>query len=76
MPPSDNEGRIRSMMVEGKKMVGMTLDDYLDMFAREADRIYRMFYAVNIPCEWLHPDEMATYLHSTVSMYTNSISMQ
>lgn len=75
MPPSDNEGRIRSMMVEGKKMVGMTLDDYLDMFAREADRIYRMFYAVNIPCEWLHPDEMATYLHSTVSMYTNSISM-
>ena len=73
MPPNDNESRIRSMIVEGKKVMGLTLEDYLEMFAKEADRVSRMFLAVNIPCEFLNPDEMATYLHSTVSMNRHAI---
>ena len=73
MPPDDNEGKLRSIMVEGKKMVGLTMEDYLMMFSKEVDRIYRMFYSVNIPCEFLSPDEMVTYLHSTVSSSTHEI---
>lgn len=67
MPPNDNEGRIRSIVVEGRKVTGMTMDDYLSSFAKVVDRIFRSFYSVGIPCEFLTKDEMLTYLHSTVS---------
>lgn len=67
MPPNDNEGKLKSIMIEGKKLIGFTMDDYLMLFSREVDRIYRMFFSVNIPCDFLTGDEMVTYLHSTVS---------
>ena len=75
MPPTDNEGRIRDMMIEGKKTTGMVLDDYLQSFSRVVDRIYRMFYSVNIPCDFLSPDEMVTYLHSTISTSRRAIHL-
>lgn len=69
MPPNDNEGRLKEFVVEGKKRKGVNPDDYLDAFAKVCDAVYTGFFAVQIPCEWLSPDEMLNYLHSTISPY-------
>lgn len=75
MPPSDNEGRLRSIVVEGKKKFGFGEEDYLDIFGQVVDRLFHSFYAVNIPCEFLTADQMLTYLYSTISTNSHPINL-
>ena len=69
MPPNDNEGRLKEIVVEGKKKKGIDAEDYLERFAKVCDTVYNGFFTVQIPCEWLDKDEMLNYLHSTISPY-------
>lgn len=73
-PPSDNEGRIREFVVEGKTRKGLNPEDYLETFTKICDMVYNGFFAVQIPCEWLDPDEMLNYLHSTISPYHRKLT--
>lgn len=75
MPPNDHEGRLRSFVVEGKKQKGLTEEDYMQTFNSVVDKVMRMFEACQIPCGLLSPDEMATYLHSTISMQRREIKL-
>ena len=67
LPPSDNEGRIKSMLMEGQDehttSVEENLQDYLEM----ADSLCRIFRELEIPAQMLDMRGLATYLHSCVS---------
>lgn len=67
MPPNDNEGRLKALVVEGRENKSISWEDYYDAFATVIDKMMRTFSSASIPCELLDADEMATYLHSTVS---------
>lgn len=73
MPPNDNEGRLKEFVVEGKTRKGLNIEDYLENFSKVCDLLYNGFFTVQIPCEWLHPDEMLNYLHSTISPYNRRL---
>ena len=73
MPPNDNEGRLKELVIEGKEQKGANIEDYLDSFAKVCDAVYSGFFAVQIPCEWLNQDEMLNYLHSTISPYNRRL---
>ena len=75
MPPNDREGWLRSFVVEGKEQKGQTAEDYIVAFRNTVEKIFGMFYACQIPCDYLSPDDMLTYLHSTVSMYRRRIKL-
>lgn len=75
MPPSDNEGKLRNFVVEGKKKKSATIDDYLEVFASVVDKLYGVFQSQRIPCHYMTPDEMLTYLHSCVSTDNRAIKM-
>lgn len=67
MPPDDTEGRLKSLVVEGRQNKSTTWEDCYEAFATVVDKVTRMLMSVSIPCEFLNADEMATYLHSTVT---------
>ena len=75
MPPNDHEGRLRSFVIEGKKQKGLTEEDYQQGFHTVVEKVCRMFEACQIPCTLLSPDEMVTYLHSTISMTRREIKL-
>lgn len=75
MPPNDHEGRLKSIVVEGKKQKGITFEEYIDAFETVVDKVVRAFYDAQIPYEFLTPAEMLTYLHSTISMERRSIAV-
>ena len=75
MPPDDTEGRFRNLVIEGKQNRSISKDEYLEKFLYVVDKIYRGFMTCYIPCDILSPDEMLTYLHSTISEYQYSLKM-
>lgn len=75
MPPSDNEGRIRNFVVEGKKKKQVTADDNIDAFSIVCDKLFSLFNVLRIPCRYLSQNEMLTYLHSTVSGSFDPVEM-
>ena len=75
MPPSDNEGRLRDFVVEGKKRQINSANDNIDAFAVVCDKIFSLFNALRIPCRYLSQDEMLTYLHSCVSTTFREVRM-
>lgn len=75
MPPSDQEGRIREFVVEGKKKRQNSAEDNIDAFSIVCDKLFSLFNALRIPCRYLSQDEMLTYLHSTVSTSFDEVHM-
>ena len=75
LPPTDNEGRLKAFVIEGRENKGISWQDYMDSFAKVVDQVYRMFLSVGIPCDFLTQDEMVTYLHSTISAHPREIHM-
>lgn len=67
IPPSDSEGKIKQMVVEGPKQKEADMGDNMETFTENAFRFYRTLKELDIPTEVLDRDEMATYLHSCVS---------
>lgn len=75
MPPSDNEGRMKEFVVEGRKHKEITAEDNIDVFCKQTDKIFGIFQSLRIPVEYLTNDETLTYLHSCVSDNMKYIKM-
>jgi len=67
MPPNDQEGRIRELVVEGAKRKEISAEDNIEAFAAVVDKLMGIFASLRIPAHFLNQDEMLTYLHSCVS---------
>jgi len=75
LPPNDNEGRLRELVVEGAKHKEISADDNVETFAAVVDKLVGVFASLRIPAEFLNQDEMLTYLHSCVSDNARQIKM-
>ena len=67
MPPNDQEGKIRELVVEGAKRKEISAEDKIETFAAVVDKLMGIFTSLRIPAHFLNKDEMLTYLHSCVS---------
>lgn len=67
LPPSDNEGRIKSMLMEGHEEHTASVEENLEDFMEMADGLCRIFRELEIPAKLLDKNGLATYLHSCVS---------
>ena len=73
LPPSDNEGKLKDIIIEGREKKEIQAEDHLEFFGEMAHQIYRIFQDLGIPTEFLDKHETATYLHSIVSSQDYSI---
>lgn len=67
VPPNDNEGLMKEMVIEGHSHKEVSVNENIQMFAAIADKIYSTFDTLRMQPHYLSPDEMLTYLHSIVS---------
>ena len=67
MPPSETEERMKAMVVEGREQKKLTEEDAVFSFFEVVDKVFDTFNVWSIPSFWLSPDELLTYIHSTVS---------
>ena len=67
MPPNDQEGKIRELVIEGAKRKEISAEDNIEAFAAVVDKLMGIFMSLKIPAHFLNQDEMLTYLHSCVS---------
>ncbi len=67
MPPSDQEGKFTDFIIEGSKKQSLKVDKHINTFMDNVDRVYRIFRDLKIPVRYMDQDDMATYLHSTLS---------
>lgn len=74
IPPSDQEGRLKQIFIEGRKEY-VTVDDNLSSFSDVAYQLFCMFKELDIPVDFLDKNEMATYLHSCVSSRTYPVKV-
>lgn len=65
--PSDQEGKIKEFIIEGRKKRNISADNKIEIFMDVVNMMFRIFKELNIPVKYLSADELATYLHSTVS---------
>lgn len=75
MPPSDQEGKIRELVVEGAKRKEISAEDNIEAFAAVVDKLVGIFASLKIPAHFLNQDEMLTYLHSCVSDKPRAMKM-
>lgn len=75
LPPSDQEGRLKNLMIEGRKNEPVHADEHLHTFINQVEKVFKTFINLNIPVEWMSPDEILTYLHSTVSSKESQIRL-
>lgn len=67
MPPSDTQGRLENLAIEGQTRKLISSDENIETFKEAARKFEMIFQGVQIPCDELTMDELVTYLHSTVS---------
>lgn len=68
LPPSDNMGKIKQAFIENHQEKTASLDDHIAYYINHINQIFASFKSLHIPeAEWLTANELATYLHSTVS---------
>lgn len=75
IPPSDQEGRMKEFVIEGKKHKKVTGNDHIVSFWEKVNKIYSIFTSLNIPASFLTQNEILTYLHSTISDTPRSLTM-
>lgn len=75
IPPSDHEGKLKELVIEGRKEQAITVDDHLTFFGEMAHQLFGIFKELSIPVDFLDKNEMATYLHSCVSSQSYSIKV-
>lgn len=73
--PSDNEGRLKDLVVEGREKEETGMGEHLKAFASVVDKIYGTLLAVGVPCHFLDADETFSYLHSVVSLHYRELKM-
>lgn len=68
LPPSDHMGKIKQAFIENHQEKTASLDDHIAYYINHINQIFASFKSLHIPeAEWLTANELATYLHSTVS---------
>ena len=75
MPPNDQEGKIRKLVVEGAKRKEISAEDNIEAFAAVVDKLVGIFASLKIPAHFLNQDELLTYLHSCVSDNPRAMKM-
>lgn len=75
MPPNDQQGRIKEIVIEGRKRKEITGNDHLKIFWEKVNKIFNIFDALKIPAQFLTQNEMLTYLHSIISDNPRKLSM-
>lgn len=73
LPPTDNEGKMKEIFIEGHKRQKLDMEDYLKLFQETAEKIYTFFKSLRMPTHYLNKDETITYLHSIVSNNRNPV---
>ncbi len=67
MPPNDSEQKMKEFVIEGRKHKEILIENIVNTFAEQTDKILAMFQSLKIPCQYLSGDETLSYLYSTVS---------
>lgn len=68
LPPSDHIGKLKQAFIENHNEKAASLDDHIAHYINQINQIFGTFKSLHIPeAEWLDANELATYLHSTVS---------
>lgn len=67
MPPSDNEGKLKKLVVEGEEKNEYEAQDHIGKFVEMADKLFRVFQELRIPVEHMSANGIITYLHSIIS---------
>ncbi|MBP2629459.1 MAG: trbE [Firmicutes bacterium] len=75
MPPNDQEGRMKEIVIEGRKRKEASAEDNIRIFWEKVNKIFNIFQSLNIPSQFLNQDEMLTYLHSIVSDNARPLTM-
>jgi len=75
MPPNDNEGKLKDMMIEGKEKKDVHYDTHIKFFMEETKKIFALLDEMLPEVEGLEGDEYLTYLHSVVSPKKHKVVM-
>jgi type IV secretion system protein TrbE len=67
LPPSDKEGKLREFVIDGTKRKNSSIDNKMEYFLDLTNKMFMLLGDLKFPVEYMNIDEMATYLHSTVS---------
>lgn len=67
MPPSDNQSLLKELVVEGTGKTAADAREYMMKFQETVGKIFHAFLEMRIPANYMTANEIATYLHSTVS---------
>ena len=74
-PPFDREEKMKELFIEGAKKKVIEAEDRMKTFVEQVEKIYSMFSTLNINMEYMGPDEIVTYLHSTISTQPRQIKV-
>ena len=67
LPPKDRTEQLKELVIEGKEHKKQKAEDVLDNFKEQVYKFWQSLRSVNILVEFLSPDELLSYFHSTVS---------
>lgn len=74
-PPSDQQGKMRDFVIEGMEKTEVMAEEHIVKFCQTTGKIFKLFETLNIPIRQMTPDDMATYLHSTISSNHHRIQL-
>lgn len=76
LPPLDNVGKLKQIFIENHYEKAASLEEHVAYYIHHINQIFSMFKSLHIPeVEWLTADELAFYLHSTVSIRQTKIKL-
>ena len=75
LPPTEEGGRARSWLFEGREKSGANPHETLRGFIDRTDRVLALFEGFMPECYWLDDKATLSYLHSTVSTNRQQISV-
>lgn len=67
MPPSDNQGRLKNLVVEGVERNAVQVQEHIEKFQETVGKVLRIFSELRIPTSLMTANEIVTYLHSAIS---------
>jgi type IV secretion system protein VirB4 len=68
LPPSDRLNKLKQAFIENHQEKEVSFSDHIEYYLSHINQIFDSFKSLRIPeAEWLTADELASYLHSTVS---------
>lgn len=75
LPPADRVERVKEIMIEGKEHKEIDVNDRIETFIEQIEKIHFAFNSVSIPISTMNMSETLSYLHSTVSSSYRKINV-